>query len=179
MIKRSTPLTLFDLKKLIILTILGSYDDKAMSSLIELRDCLRSKGYGKCRLVCDYPFPRKNRKETNEQYFYRKSIFWLEHSDACVFVFLDGVQNDGVAFELQHACDHLEGKLDTCLVAIDSKAKRYATSLLRGKIANLVAGQKINQRFFKNLPQLCSFSDSACYSFLRKRRYMIIDRISV
>ena len=136
MIKDSRKVTVLDFKDKLILTILGSYEDQALAELINLRNCLQAKGYAKCRLVCDYPFPYKNHKETSDQYFYRKSIYWLENSDACIFVFLDGVKNDGVAFELQYACEHLECKLTTCLVAVDSKATRYTTSLLRGKIAN-------------------------------------------
>ena len=37
-----------------------------------------------------------------------------------------------------------------------------------------VAEQKINQRFFKSLPQLCKFSSSACISFLKKEGTILL-----
>ncbi len=171
-------LTILDLKSKFLLVILGSYNKKALVELNKLRDCLVSKGYKKCRLVSDYTFPKKKRKETDDQYFHRKSVYWLENSDACIFVFLNSVNNDGVAFELHHTCDHLETKLETSLVAIDSRSTRYTTSLLRGKLANLIAEQKINQRYFHDSKQLCAFSSSASISFLKKRRYYILERLS-
>jgi hypothetical protein len=67
--------SVLDLKDKLILTILGSYEKQAVTELISLRNCLQERGYKKCQLVCDYPFPHKKRKETSDQYFHRKSIF--------------------------------------------------------------------------------------------------------
>lgn len=128
-------------------------------------------------MVSDYKYPVKTNNEDYDQYFLKKSIYWLENSDACIFVYLHGCNNEGVTFELKHTCDHLESKLDNCLVAIESKCTRYSTSLLRGTITNLVKQQKINRRFFKDDPQLCKFCGSAALSFLKKKRYDLIERL--
>ena len=168
-------ISVFDLKDRLILTIFGSYDNDAKRKLSNLKKCLIQKGYFKCRLVSEYPFPKKRKDEDNDQYFRRKSIYWLENSDACIFVFLHGVKNDGVAIELKHVCDHLESKLETCLVAIESKCSKYSTSLIRGTVTNLVKQQKLNRRFFKDEPQLCRFCSSAAISFLKKRRFYLLN----
>lgn len=169
--KEPSKINILDLKDRLLLTIFGSYDTAALERLKKLRTCLNAKGYTKCRLVSDYDFPSKMRKEDNDQFFRRKSIYWLENSDACIFVFLSQVNNEGVSFEVKHVCDHLESKLSTCIVLIDSKSERYSTSLLRGSITNLVLQGKINRRFFANDEQLCSFCSSASLSFLKERRF--------
>jgi hypothetical protein len=168
--------TLLELKDRPLLTILGSYEKKSLKRLEKLRDCLRSRGYVKSRLVTDYSFPRKTRNEDEDQYFRRKSIYWLENSDACIFIFFQNAKNDGVAFELKHACDHLESHLDTCLVAIEERGSLYSTSLIRGTVTLLHQQQKLNRRFFNDDVQLCRLCSAAAIGFLRKRRYYLLER---
>jgi hypothetical protein len=170
-------LNILELKDRFLLTIFGSYDNNALVQLNRLKECLVEKGFVKCRLVSDYRFPTKKRNEDNDQYFRRKSIYWLENSDSCIFVFLHDSNNEGVAYELKHTCDHLESKLTTCLVVIESKCVKYSTSLLRGSVTNLVKQQKINRRFFKGESQLCKFCSSAAISFMKEGRYYLWERL--
>jgi len=170
--------TILELKDQLMLTIFGSYENKtAIAELVSLKDSLQADGYKKCKLVRDYAFPRKNPNENYDQYFNRKSIYWIQNSDACIFVFLDGVRNDGVAFELQYTCYNLEEKLETSLIAIDSKCSRYTTSLLRGKIATLLQDEKIIQFLFKNRGQLFNRCKKSSLSFLKIRQYYLLERI--
>lgn len=169
-------MNLLDLRNKLAITIFGSYDRKAVTRLNNLKECLIRAGYSKCRIVSDYVHPPKKKKETYDQYFLRKSIYWLELSDSCFFVFFADVENDGVAFELQRTCEHLLTKLETSLVLVDLKRSRYSTSLIRGTVTNLVALQKLNRRFFKDDAQLCKFCASAALSFLRKRKFFLMDR---
>lgn len=172
----SVKVNILELKSRLQLTIFGSYDKEALDELVQLRECLREKGFLKCSLVSDYFIPLKKYGESNDQYNLRKSIYWLENSDACIFVFLCHVKNDGVAFELKHTCDLLENKLSTSVVAIESKCQRYSTSLIRGTITNLAAQKKLNRRFFKDITQLCKFCSSAAISFLKEKKYVLMDR---
>lgn len=167
---------ILQLKDRLLLTIFGSYDKKALGRLKKLKLCLVQQGYVRSRLASDYSFPRKRKSEDKDQYFRRKSIYWLENSDACIFVFLHKVNNEGVAFELKHTCDHLESKLETSLVAIEAKCVRYSTSLIRGTVTSLVKQRKLNRRFFRNDPQLCKFCSYAAISFLKKRRFLLVER---
>jgi len=167
---------LLQLKDRLLLTIFGSYDREALKELRKLKSCLIQKGYLKSRLASDYSFPRKVKSEDKDQYFRRKSIYWLENSDACIFIFLHGVDNQGVAFELKHTCDHLEIKLETCLVAIEARCTKYSTSLIRGTVTSLAMQGKLNRRFFRTESQLCKFCSSAAISFLKKRRFYLLER---
>lgn len=176
MSKMTKTTNLLELKDRLLLTIFGSYDKNALGKLRKLKQCLVQKGYTKSRLASDYSFPRKKKSEDKDQYFRRKSIYWLENSDACIFVFLHGVNNEGVGFELKHVCDHLESKLETCLVTIEAKCSRYSTSLIRGTVTSLVQQQKLNRRFFKNESQLCKFCCSVAIGFLKKRRFYLLER---
>lgn len=169
-------INILELKSRLLITIFGSFDKKGLKKLNNLKKCLIQNGYTKCRLVSDYRFPKKRKNEDTDQYFRRKSIYWLENSDACIFVFLDDVNNEGVVYELKHTCDHLESKLDTCLVTIELKCSKYSTSLIRGTVTNLVKQQKLNRRFFKDEAQLCKFCTSAAISFLKKLRYYLLER---
>ena len=163
-------------KSKLLLTIYGSYDKQGLLRLNELRNCLTKKGYTKTALVLERPYPTKNAKEDNDQYFLRKSIYWLENSDACIFVFFNDLNNEGVVFELKHVCDRLEDKLSTCLVVIESRKARFSTSLIRGTITNLMLQRKMNRRFFDNDAQLCRFCGSAAISFLKIRAPHILER---
>lgn len=176
--RKSRVVNILDLKSRLLLTIFGSYDSEVLSKLEHLKACLVNRGYDKCDLVANRSFPTKRATEDTDEYFRRKSIYWLENSDACVFVFLHGVNNEGVAFELKHTCDHLETKLETCLVAIQSKCVRYSTSLIRGTVTVLVKQSKLNRRFFRDEQQLCKFCTSAAISFLKKRRFYLFERSS-
>lgn len=169
-------LNILKLKGRLLLTVFGSYDNEALIQLNRLKECLVKKGFARCRLVSDYPFPTKKSNEDNDQYFRRKSIYWLEKSDSCIFVFLHDFNNEGVAYELKHTCDHLESKLTTCLVAIESKCVKYSTSLVRGSVTDLVKQRKINRRFFKGESQLCKFCSSAAISFMKELRYYLLER---
>ena len=173
----SERLNLLGLKGRLLLTIFGSYDSGALARLRSLKECLIRKGYIKCRLVSDYAYPPRRKNESNDQYFLRKSIYWLENSDACIFVFLHDFDSAGVALELKHTCDHLHSKLETCLVTIEWKCSRYSTSLIRGTVTNLVIQRKLNRRFFKNDAQLCKFCSSSAISFLKKRRFYLLERL--
>jgi hypothetical protein len=167
---------LLELKDRLLLTIFGSYDKNALRKLRRLKQCLVQKGYMKSRLASDYSFPRKRKSEDRDEYLRRKSIYWLENSDACIFVFLDGVNNEGVDFELKHTCDHLESKLETCLVAVETRSSRYSTSLIRGMVTSLVQQRKLNRRFFANESQLCKFCSSAAIGFLKKCRFYLLEQ---
>jgi hypothetical protein len=171
----NTKPTILDLKSKLMLTVFGSYETpEAIAELSALRDNMKSRGYERCKLVRDYSIPKKRRTENLDQYFNRKSIYWLLNSDACIFLFVNGVKNDGVAFELTYTSYHLEGKLETCLLAIDKKCSRYTTSLLRGKIDNLLEEEKIIQRYYRTPNELFNFCASSCISFLRiKKDYLI------
>ena len=173
----SQSFNVLSLKNKLLLTIFGSYDNEALLELTSLRDCLVKKGYSKCRIVSDYDFPTRGSSEGHDSYFRRKSVYWLENSDACIFVFLHDVSNEGVAFELKHTCDHLGSKLETCLVAIESKCTKYSSSLIRGTVTDLVKQGKINRRFFRDREQLCKFCGSAAISFLKKRRFFLLERM--
>jgi hypothetical protein len=174
---RAITVSLFTLKDKLVLTLLGSYDSAALVRLKKLKKCLIDKGYEKCRLVSDYSSPIRNKRENDDQYFLRKSVHWLERSDACIFVFFNGCRNDGVAHEIKHTCDHLQDKLETSLVAIESKCSRYSSSLVRGTIDNFEMQKKLNRRFFKDDTQLCRFSNGSAINFLRKLRYHLLDRL--
>jgi len=176
--RKSRVESILDLKSRLFLTIFGSYDSEALGKLELLKLCLINRGYDKCDLVANRSFPTKRSIEENDEYFRRKSIYWLENSDACVFVFLHSVNNEGVAFELKHTCDHLEAKLETCLVAIESKCVKYSTSLIRGTVTTLVKQKKLNRRFFRGEQQLCKFCSSGAISFLKKRRFYLLERSS-
>jgi hypothetical protein len=163
-------------KDKLVVTIFSSYDDGALKKISRLKECMVRKGYARCKIVADYPYPRQRQNENMDQFFLRKSIYWLERSDACIFVFLKGFDNGGVAIELKHACDHLPDKVETSLVVIESTCYKISTSLIRGTIANLADQKKLNRRFFKDEIQLCKFCSSASLSFLKKLILYLIDR---
>jgi hypothetical protein len=164
------------LKEKLVITIFGSYDLDAMARLNKLKKCMIDKGYTRCNIVMDYAFPVKRRGETDNQYFLRKSIHWLERSDACFFIFFDDCRNDGVVLELKHTCDFLHDKLETCLVALESKRLGVTSRLVQGTIDNLEMQRKLNQRRFEDDEQLCKFCGGATISFLKKLRYLLQNR---
>jgi hypothetical protein len=171
-------INILEFKDKLIITLFCSYDSTALTRIDRLKSCMVQKGYSRCKKVSDYSYPIKRVNEDMDQYFLRKSINWLEQSDACVFVFFAGVNNEGVTFELKHACDCLQNRLETSLVAIESSSSRISTSLIRGTITNLVMQQKLNRRFFKTEDQLCRFCSSAAISFVKTRIFYLIDRYS-
>jgi hypothetical protein len=172
----SNVINILSFKDKLLVTIFCSYDDEALKRVNNLKEHMVKKGYLICRMVSDYSYPVKRKNENSDQYFLRKSIYWLEQSDVCIFVLFGNVENDGVVLEIKHACDHLPSKLETSLVAIESKGSRVSTCLIRGTISNQVNLRKLTRRFFVNDVQLCRFCCSASKSFLRKRILYLIDR---
>jgi hypothetical protein len=173
---RETPPSILDLKSKLLLIILGSFDNGAIIKLRSLKECLIQKGYSKCKLVSDYKYPIKRRNETVDEYNLRKSIWWLAKADACIFVFLYGFKNDGVIVEFKHTCDHLVNQLESSLLAIENKAWKSTTSLIRGTAANQIKFGRLNQRFFRNEQQLCILSSKAAISFLKYLRFYLLDK---
>ena len=172
----SRNINVLNFKDKLIMTIFCSYDDGALEIIDRVKDCIVRRGYSQCKIVSDYRYPVQRRHEDNDQHFLRKSVFWLENSDACLFVFLKGFDNQGVAFELKHACDHLPNKLETSLVAMEKSRSKITTCLIRGTIKNLASQKKLNIRFFKGEKQLCNFCSYAALSFLKKQILYLMDR---
>jgi hypothetical protein len=165
-------------KSKFIITIFCPYDDISLARIRTLQTAIVNRGYTKCKIVDDYSYPKKRNNENKDQYNLRKSIYWLEQTDMCIFVMFTQARNDGVAIEIKHTCDHLNNKLGTSLIAIESKGSRVSTSLIRGTITNQANLKRLSRCFFRSDEQLALFCKSSAKSFLRKRILFVVDRES-
>ncbi|MDP2901472.1 MAG: hypothetical protein Q8O47_10970 [Candidatus Bathyarchaeota archaeon] len=123
-------------------------------------------GWERCYLVEDFDSPRIRDGEEEDDYLNRKSLYWIERSDACVFVFNAGANNESVGYELKHASDHLPAKLETTLVAIDESGA-YASTLVRGHIQRLRNEKKTHLATFHDNETLIKATRNAALGFLR------------
>jgi len=150
----------------VVLLILGSYQDSSIQRLRDLKRRMIGIGWTKCRLVEDFDAPIRRDDEEEDAYLTRKSIYWIERSDACVFVFNAGADNESVGYELKHASDHLPAKLETTLVAVDATGP-YASTLVRGHIQRLRVERTARVALFRDEETLYRVSRNAALSFLR------------
>jgi len=172
----ATKTNLLEYKNKLFILILGSYEKESLYILRNVKDYLIERGWTKCRLAEDFSYPIKRVNEEYEEYIERKSITLIERSDSCIFIFNCNVDNGGVLYELKHACDHLEAKLETSVIAIDNKCRRVATTLIRGKIKRLVKQKLLNVRYFKSSDQLNKFCNSALLSHLKILAPLLVER---
>jgi hypothetical protein len=150
----------------VVLLILGSYQDGSIEVLRGLKRRLREEGFTNCHLVEDFDAPTRRDGEEEDAYLTRKSIYWVERSDACLFVFNTDADNESVGYELKHASDHLPAKLETTLVAVDSTGP-YASTLVRGHIQRLRMERTARVALFRDEETLYRVSRNAALSFLR------------
>ena len=153
-------------KAKVVLLILGSYQDGSIQRLRDLKKRMIGIGGTKCRLVEDFDAPIRRDGEEEDAYLLRKSIYWIERGDACVFVFNAGADNESVGYELKHASDHLPAKLETTLVAVDAMGP-YASTLVRGHIQRLRVKRTARVALFRDEETLYRVSRNAALSFLR------------
>jgi hypothetical protein len=125
-----------------------------------------SIGWERCTLVEDFETPRIRDGEDEDSYLTRKSLYWIERSDACIFVFNAGVNNESVGYELKHASDHLLSKLETTLIAVDTSG-RCASALMRGHIKMLNTEKKVHIARFHDDESLFKASRNASIMFLK------------
>ncbi len=159
-------------KQRVIILILGSYQDDSITRLRNLKQWMIGLGWERCYLVEDFDYPALRRGEDEDAYLTRKSLYWIERSDACIFVFNAGANNESVGYELKHASDHLSAKLETTLVAVDSTG-RYASTLVRGHIQRLDAEKKTNIVYFRDEETLFRYSRNAAAKFLTMLKSLI------
>jgi len=153
-------------KARVVLMILGSYQEDSVKVLKRLKARLIRNGWARCRLVEDFDAPTRRDGEEEDAYLTRKSIYWVERSDACLFVFNAGADNESVGYELKHASDHLPAKLETTLVAVDATGP-YASTLVRGHIQRLRTEKTARVALFRDEETLYRASRNAAFSFLK------------
>ncbi|MCX6649406.1 MAG: hypothetical protein NTV61_08490 [Candidatus Bathyarchaeota archaeon] len=149
----------------VILLILGSYQDASITRLRNLKRHLNGQGWTRCYLVEDFETPRIREGEDEDAYLTRKSLYWIERSDACIFVFNARANNESVGYELKHASDHLPAKLETTLVAVDATGP-YASTLMRGHIQRLQRDKHATVTTFNDEDMLYQASRNAALNFL-------------
>ncbi|MFA5870063.1 MAG: hypothetical protein WC941_10230 [Candidatus Bathyarchaeia archaeon] len=149
-----------------VLLILGSYQDESITRLRNLKQRMMGSGWDRCYLVEDFEAPRMRDGEDEDAHLTRKSLYWIERSDACIFVFNAGANNESVGYELKHASDHLPAKLDTTLVAVDTSGQ-YASTLVRGHIQKLRNERVTHLATFHDDETLFQASITAALSFIR------------
>lgn len=154
-------------KAKVILLILGSYQDASITRLRNLKQRLAREGWTRCCLVEDFETPTIREGEDEDAHLTRKSLYWIERSDACIFVFNSGANNESVGYELKHASDHLPSKLETTLVAVDNTG-RYASTLIRGHIQKIAEENHAAVAPFNDDDNLFQVSVNASLAFLAK-----------
>jgi hypothetical protein len=152
-------------KTKVILIILGSYQDASIIRLRNLKRRMIGLGWERCYLVEDFDTPRIREGEDEDAYLTRKSLYWIECSDACIFVFNAGANNESVGYELKHASDYLPSKLETTLIAVDASGQ-YASTLMRGHIQRLLDEKHSTVSTFRDEESLFKISVTAAMSFL-------------
>jgi hypothetical protein len=72
-----------------------------LTKLESLRNGLIKGNIENCRLAKDFDRPPKNEDEPIEEYYLRKSEYWISYADIFLLVFYDGTDNASVGIELK------------------------------------------------------------------------------
>jgi hypothetical protein len=142
-------------------TIYGSYGPTSLSRLKALKECLIGRGYANTRLVMDYNTPVRQKGETDEQYWTRKSIDWIMTSDVNIFALFCGSDLASTGFEIGRvsAADVTHSKT---MILFERKCYKKFGSLLRGAAQH----PPIQWNKFTADADACQFSANKCQSVI-------------
>lgn len=88
-------------KKSLFIVIFGPYKKGGISKLQKLRDSLRAAGYDNACLVSELDDPAGLPKSLSEDvFFYRKSIYWVERCQIALFVFFKNMPYGSAIVEM-------------------------------------------------------------------------------
>lgn len=142
--------------------VLGSYD--VIVKLRGIRDHLQDNGYTETRLVADFKYPLKESGESDEAYYYRKSMYVMKYGDVLLFVFFDKVRNEGVVVEISFAANKLSQNVQFSTVFIEESYQPK----LSGMVTGLIERHAIDYKFFKNDDELRKLVVGACSQHLHR-----------
>jgi len=138
--------------------ILGSYDAREM--LKRLKVFLRTRGFGKTRLVEDWIDEKEIPSDSFDEHFREKSFYYIDKwAEILIFVFL-GTDNISVTREWSHLIESTKEKCK-CSVILRHEGLNLR-SLVRGDIGI----ERIREYSFKDEKELHEVAFSGCFNVL-------------
>lgn len=153
--------TLSPEKSRLQVVIFGPYGNNGTTRLYALKNHLVLQGYTKTEIVRDLPDPPGLTKEglTDEMYWYKRSMFWLEQSSVNLFAFLKGSPLDSVIVEMVESVIHFH-KMTCTTFMIEKNAK--LESLVKG----FLNSHGCNVIHFTKEKELHAKATSACWNHI-------------
>lgn len=116
----------------LLVVLFGSYSKPSKSTLVSVRDYLRSRGYTSTYLVEDLRYPEREIEETYPEYIVRKCLTLMRESDVLLFVLLCNTNLEGVTSELTHMCDLLKDRMWRANVYVQEDCEKPISIMTRG-----------------------------------------------
>jgi len=138
--------------------VLGSYEEPNFSFLEELCRGLKELGFKSAELVRNFDTPLKKEEQTEEEYFYIKSCYWIDRVHCWIAVLFGKEFDCGTGTELGYIFSKHEDRLEDLLIIIKEGIK--ASRVLIGQIDYY--RKRLTIYHFKNLKEALEY----CTGFL-------------
>ncbi len=146
-------------KKELFVLIFGPYQNSSLKKLERIRNHLRKNEYEKTFLVKDLKDPDGLSKTDDEEYWYKRSMYWLQQSHVNLFILLKNNSLDSVIVEIIEAVNNLSSLKCTTFFLEDGVS---LGSLVKGALKNF----RCNISTFSNTRELNQKILSVCWNHL-------------